>query len=193
MTIYHRQTSLPHPANLLHQVNKQTVNLKATNIAATSPKHATTDFRGTQKRPEKRRTPCVSGDLANRSERISMKLLFRGKTWCSNEAKRSRDLSFNSSSAFICSCKFSIEQNSESTYSLQNPLTFADFAYFCGIHNTRNVPTKFTLHSCVRRIHGNFVSGIHLDFGTKLKISFLKSRNIQTQKLSAYRVHSLTS
>ena len=79
-------------------------------------------------------------------------------------------------------CKFSIEQNSESTYSLRNRLTFANLAYICGNHlqlwnpkqlaifaccgirDTTNMPTKFTLHSYVR--------GIHLHFGTCLKFSF---------------------
>ena len=39
----------------------------------------------------------------------------------------------------------------------------------CGIRDTTNVPTKFSLPSNVR---GNFVGGIHLHFGTCLKISF---------------------
>ena len=38
-----------HLANLLRQVNKETVNVKATTIAATSLKHTRTDFRRTQK------------------------------------------------------------------------------------------------------------------------------------------------
>ena len=79
---------------------------------------------------------------------------------------------------------FSIEQNSESTYSLRNPLLFVDSAYIlrnpkqlaifacCGIHDTTNVSIKFTLHSYVRGIHRSFVKGIHLYFGTCLKIGF---------------------
>ena len=69
-------------------------------------------------------------------------------------------------------------------------LQFAESAYICGFHlrfreskqlaifaccgsrDTTNVPTNFTLHSYVRGIHRSFVSGIHLLFGTCLKINF---------------------
>ena len=65
-----------------------------------------------------------------------------------------------------------------------NPLTvcgirlhFAEYkqiAIFscCGIRDTTNVPKKFTLHSYVPGIHGSFVCGTPLHFGTCLKISF---------------------
>ena len=59
---------------------------------------------------------------------------------------------------------------------LRNPEKLAIFACF-GIRGTTNFPTKFTLQVFVRGIHGSFVSGIHLHFGTCLKVS----RNIQTQ------------
>ena len=61
---------------------------------------------------------------------------------------------------------------------VRNPLTV------CGIQNNKpywlvaeSVPqqirdTTNTLHSFVRRIHGSFVSGIHLHFGMCLMISF---------------------
>ena len=58
---------------------------------------------------------------------------------------------------------------------LRNPKQLAIYAC-CGIRDTTNVPTKFTLHSYVRGIHGNFVSGIHLHFGTCLKTSFWNPR-----------------
>ena len=54
---------------------------------------------------------------------------------------------------------------------LRNPKQLAIFAC-CRIRDTQNVPTKFTLHSYVRGIHGSFVSGFHLHFGTCLRISF---------------------
>ena len=54
---------------------------------------------------------------------------------------------------------------------LRNPKQLAIFAC-CGIRDTTNVPTKFTLHSYVREVHGIFVSGINLHFGTCLKISY---------------------
>ena len=54
---------------------------------------------------------------------------------------------------------------------LQNPKQLAIFAC-CGTRNKTNVPTKFTLQVYVRGIHGSFVSGIHLHFGTCCKISF---------------------
>ena len=49
----------------------------------------------------------------------------------------------------------------------------AIFAW-CGIRDATNVPTNLTLRSYVRGIHGSFLSGIHLRFGTCLKISFWK-------------------
>ena len=54
---------------------------------------------------------------------------------------------------------------------LWNPKQLAIFAC-CGICDTKNVPTLFTLLSYVRGIHGSVVSGIHLHFGTCLKIKF---------------------
>ena len=51
---------------------------------------------------------------------------------------------------------------------LRNPKQLAIFACW-GIHDTANVPTKFTLHSNVRGIHGSFVSGIPLTFWTMFK------------------------
>ena len=50
---------------------------------------------------------------------------------------------------------------------LQNPEQIAFFAC-CGIRHT----TKFTLELFVREIYGSFKNGIHLQFGTCLKISF---------------------
>ena len=50
---------------------------------------------------------------------------------------------------------------------LRNPEQLAIFAC-CGIRNKLNVPTKFTLQVYVLGIHVNFVSGIHLHFGTCL-------------------------
>ena len=87
---------------------------------------------------------------------------------------------------------------------LRNPLTFAVPALFCGsqlqlrnqqlvifaccgIRDTTNVPTKFTLPSYVRGIHGSFVSGIHLHFGTCLKISFW---NPETNRQKIVRLSS---
>ena len=54
---------------------------------------------------------------------------------------------------------------------LRNLKLIAVFAC-CGIRDTTNMPTNFTLHSYVSEIHGNFVSGIHLHFSKRLKISF---------------------
>ena len=72
---------------------------------------------------------------------------------------------------------------------LRNPHKFAESIYFCvirlqlrkpellanfsccGIRDKTIVPTKFTLQVFVRRIHGNFVGGVHSHFGTCLNIS----------------------
>ena len=54
---------------------------------------------------------------------------------------------------------------------LRNPKQLAISAC-CGIRDTTNVPTKIALHSHVRGIHRSFFSGIHLHFGTCLRISF---------------------
>ena len=76
---------------------------------------------------------------------------------------------------------------------LQNPKQLAIFAC-CGIRGTKNVPASFTLHSYVRGIHGTFVNGIHLHFGTCLKISFWNSGTKHTDtNLCAYPVHSFAS
>ena len=63
----------------------------------------------------------------------------------------------------------------DSIYILRNLLTDAEsritsYISCCGIRNKTNVPTRFTLQLFVRGIHENFVSGIHLLFGTCLKI-----------------------
>ena len=52
---------------------------------------------------------------------------------------------------------------------MRNPDQLAIFAC-SGIRDTTNVPTKLTLQVFVRGIHGRFVSGIHLQFGTCLKV-----------------------
>ena len=52
---------------------------------------------------------------------------------------------------------------------LRNPATIAESVYICRIHNENNVPTSSTLQLLVRGMHGNFVNGIHLHFGTWLK------------------------
>ena len=54
---------------------------------------------------------------------------------------------------------------------LRNPKQLVIFAC-CGMRDTTNVPTKFTLLSYVRGFHRSFVSRIHLHFGTCLNTSF---------------------
>ena len=56
---------------------------------------------------------------------------------------------------------------------LQNPLKIAESGTLSnitcwGISNKTNMPTKFTLQVFVRRILGNFLGGIHSQFGTSL-------------------------
>ena len=65
------------------------------------------------------------------------------------------------------------------------------FSACCGIRDTTNVPKKFTLDSYVRGIHGSFVSGIHLDFGTWIR--FFGIQEHKDSKWCAYLVHSLAS
>ena len=86
-----------------------------------------------------------------------------------------------------------------STYILWNPLTFwgihiqlrnpEQLAVFacCGIRNKINVATKFTLQVVLRGIHETFVSGIHLHFGTCLKICLWNPRTYRhkTVRLSS--------
>ena len=57
---------------------------------------------------------------------------------------------------------------------LGNPLTFCgtwniQLYARCGFRDKTKLPTKFTLQILVRRIHGNYVSGIHFHFGICLK------------------------
>ena len=99
-------------------------------------------------------------------------------------------------------CEFNNKQNSESTYSLRNPITIADSAYkICGLHLHLRTPLTFCgIHlvaepkkssynhllqnprhnKCAKKIYvtgfffrgikKKFVSGVHLHFGTSLKV-----------------------
>ena len=115
----------------------------------------------------------------------------------------------NSSSEFDCSYASSVLNKIRNPLTvcgihlhLRNPLTFygihvqlrnpEQLAIFacCGIRNKTNEPTKFTLEVYVCGIHWNFVSGIHLHFGTyfkkpgtyRHKIVLLSSANEQSEK-----------